>query len=286
MPIDQKRINGPEVTIPYEILYDSNINKVETNDKVLENREDGRTLNEHRKMFVKTGIVSQAKGSAYIEMGKTKVVCSVFDPREIPNKTEYSVQGELFCEFKFAPFSCSKRRIHQQDAEEKEYSLIMQRALEPAVCRHEFPNFQIDIYALVLDNDGSSLSAAIMAASLALANASVPMFGLVTAATAAIQGSTILLDPTDKEEAICSISKVISEEPQNHGIIMQAILPQHTQVSEFFAIGSLDLDCIKSVVDTLTAASKEICPVMQQCLVKSVIKCIKTKGHDEMEAVK
>lgn len=67
-------------------------------------------------------------------MGDTKVVCSVFDPREIPNKIGYSIQGELYCEFKFSSFSCSKRRIHQQDSEEKEYSLILQRALEPAVC--------------------------------------------------------------------------------------------------------------------------------------------------------
>lgn len=83
---------------------------------------------------LKTGIVSQAKGSAYIEMGDTKVICSVFDPREVHNKTGYCVKGELFCEFKFAPFSHRKRKLHQQDAEEKEYSLILQRALEPAVC--------------------------------------------------------------------------------------------------------------------------------------------------------
>lgn len=67
-------------------------------------------------------------------MGDTKVVCSVFDPREVPNKNGYSVQGEIYCEFKFAPFSCQKRKIHQQNAEEKQYSLILQRALEPAVC--------------------------------------------------------------------------------------------------------------------------------------------------------
>ena len=68
-------------------------------------------------------------------MGQTKVICSVFDPREIPNKNNYSVQGELFCEFKYATFSTAKRKIHQQDSEEKEYSFVMQRALEPAVCR-------------------------------------------------------------------------------------------------------------------------------------------------------
>lgn len=92
----------------------------------------------NNKLFIsviKTGVVSQAKGSAYIELGKTKVVCSVFDPRDIPNKSGYSLHGNLYCEFKFASFSCDKRRIHQQDAEEKEFSLIMQRSLEPSVCR-------------------------------------------------------------------------------------------------------------------------------------------------------
>lgn len=84
---------------------------------------------------VRTGVVSQAKGSAYLEQNNTKVVCSVFDPREIPRKSDYSVNGELYCEFKFAPFSCIKWRNHQPDAREKECSLILRRALEPAVCR-------------------------------------------------------------------------------------------------------------------------------------------------------
>jgi len=49
--------------------------------------------------------------------------------------------------------------------------------------QQEFPNFQMDVYAIVLDNGGSALAAAITAASLALANAGVSMFGLVTASS-------------------------------------------------------------------------------------------------------
>ncbi|CAG5081819.1 Similar to exosc6: Exosome complex component MTR3 (Danio rerio) [Cotesia congregata] len=135
MPVDQRRINGPEVTVPYQIYVDSTSSKTENPEKFLKNRKDGRQNQELRKIFIKTGVVSQAKGSAYIELGKTKVICSVFDPRDVPNKSGYSCHGNLYCEFKFASFSCAKRRIHQQDAEEKEFSLIMQRSLEPAVCR-------------------------------------------------------------------------------------------------------------------------------------------------------
>lgn len=35
---------------------------------------------------LKLNVISKAKGSAYIEMGNTKVIVSVFDPREVANK--------------------------------------------------------------------------------------------------------------------------------------------------------------------------------------------------------
>ncbi|XP_024887612.1 exosome complex component MTR3-like [Temnothorax curvispinosus] len=276
MPIDQKRINGPDASTPYDIYIHSEV-KEDGIQPGAPKRHDGRSNKELRNIFVKTGIVSQAKGSAYIEMGDTKVICSVFDPREVPNKTGYCVQGELFCEFKFAPFSHRKRKLHQQDAEEKEYSSILQRALEPAVCLQEFPNFQVDVYATVLDNGGSALAAAIMAASLALANAGVPMFGLVTASTVGICDRTYLVDPTDAEENFCS-TKAVPGTPDDHGIIVQAALPQHGQISEMFVIGSIDMDTIERSMDLLNDTHKDICPILEQCLVKTVFKAFRPSG--------
>lgn len=97
-------------------------------------------------LVMKIGILSQAKGSAYVEYQNTKVICSVFDPREIPNKSEYSVNGGLYCEFKFASFSTQKRRGFIRDAEEREYSVHLRRALEPAVMRVSFYYYKIHIY--------------------------------------------------------------------------------------------------------------------------------------------
>lgn len=274
MPVDQKRINGPDASTSYEIYVYSETKDNEMQRNVSK-RHDDRSDNELRNIFLKTGIVSQAKGSAYIEMGNTKVICSVFDPREIPNKTGFCMQGELFCEFKFASFSHRKRKLHQQDAEEKEYSLILQRALEPAVCLQEFPNFQVDVYATVLDNGGSALAAAIMAASLALANAGVPMFGLVTASTIGICKGTYLVDPTDIEENFCS-TKAASDTTNDHGIIVQAALPQHGQISEMFVIGSINMDTMEYSMDLLSKAHKDICPLLEQCLVKTVFRTFRS----------
>lgn len=50
MPVDQKRINGPEVSIPYCIYIDRSQKTIEPQTSLLEKREDGRELNELRKM--------------------------------------------------------------------------------------------------------------------------------------------------------------------------------------------------------------------------------------------
>nr|CAI5838096.1 unnamed protein product [Callosobruchus analis] len=278
MVIDHKRINGPEDTLPYQLFI--KLNRQSLSEKYKElvqngKRQDSRTPLEHRKIFIKTGVVSQAKGSAYIEVEKTKVIVSVFDPREIPNRQDYSLKGEIYCEFKFAPFSCEKRRLHQLDAEEKQYSQIMKKALEATVCRHEFPNFQVDIYALVLHNDGSALSAAITAAGLALSHAGVPMYDLITSVSLGIQKGTVLIDPTSKEEEICRSPFVKEQENNEHGLVLISMLHTHSQVAQFYQTGSISPEKLSQLIETLEKACADIVPVIQQCLVKHVIKTIK-----------
>ena len=77
---------------------------------------------------LKTGLISQANGSAYIETEKTKIACAVsvleehlttcgilifhinrYGPRQSKSST-YHEKGKLNVEVKFAPFSCAKRR--------------------------------------------------------------------------------------------------------------------------------------------------------------------------------
>eukprot|EP00058_Branchiostoma_floridae_P000625 XP_002586113.1 hypothetical protein BRAFLDRAFT_109996 [Branchiostoma floridae] len=101
------------------------------------------------------GVVSQATGSAYIEMGQTKVIAAVYGPREIARREEFTMKGRLCCELKFATFACRRRRQHIQDNQEKDGALIVLQALEPAVCLDRFPKSQVDVYITVLQDDGS-----------------------------------------------------------------------------------------------------------------------------------
>lgn len=46
-----------------------------------EGRIDGREHKEMRSALFKTGVVADASGSAYVEIGETKVICSIRGPR-------------------------------------------------------------------------------------------------------------------------------------------------------------------------------------------------------------
>ncbi|XP_055702974.1 exosome complex component MTR3-like [Phlebotomus papatasi] len=280
MPIDYRRNNGPESSVSYQLHTNTYLLNYEGKLKILlgegNSRKDGRKLNESRKIFVKSGIVSQAKGSAYIEIGATKVIVSVFDPREIPKQSKYSIHGELYCDFKYSPFSCFHRKSQQTDNEEKSLAQALKRALEPAICRHEFPNFQVDIFANVLEDDGSALAAAITASGLAVADAGIPMFDVLTATNVGILEDKILMDPTRQEEEL-SLSTCC---PGEHGIITLARMATHEQISEIWQTGNLKMKTLQEAIDHLVQANKTVVPIIQQNLIERVNKFIEEKSSD------
>lgn len=89
MPFDQKRVNGPESSFSYRQFVEC---KDDVEQKSFDGgkRSDGRKMQEHRKLAVQLNSISRAKGSCYIENGNTKVICGVFELREIPRSTRYA----------------------------------------------------------------------------------------------------------------------------------------------------------------------------------------------------
>ncbi|XP_064597592.1 exosome complex component MTR3-like [Liolophura sinensis] len=276
MPGDSRRIAGPEETQnPYSFVKD----KGDGEQFLLLNKEklraDGRATDKVRPVFLKAGVISQAKGSAYIELDKTKAICAVYGPREVIKKEDFSMKGQLTCDFKFATFSCRYRRQHQQDNEEKDLSVLLLEALEPAVCLHKFPKAQLNIYLTVLENDGSVLPAAIMCASVAIADAGIEMYDLVTACSARISGKNILLDPSDAEEYR---SQHTATEGLESGSLTLGILPSLNQVSALSSKGEIQFETIEKAIKQCTDCCHKLYPVMQECLVKAVKAKMSEKG--------
>ena len=59
---DGKRLAGPANSLPYSVYQVKEEGSQESR-----KRSEGRQDNAHRKMFLSTGVISRAKGSAYIE---------------------------------------------------------------------------------------------------------------------------------------------------------------------------------------------------------------------------
>lgn len=99
-----------------------------------------------------------------------------------------------------ATFSVPERKSPSPGRREIELSNAIKRALEPAIFIEEFPRTAIDVYTYVLEADAGTRCASICAASLALADAGVPMRDLVSAVAAGKVKDQIVLDLTKEEE--------------------------------------------------------------------------------------
>ncbi|KAK4411474.1 Exosome complex component RRP41 [Sesamum angolense] len=146
-------------------------------------RLDGRRPMEMRQLRAEIGVVSKADGSAVFEMGNTKVIAAVYGPREVR------------CEYSMANFSTGDRmRKPKGDRRSTEISLVIRQTMEACILTNLMPRSQIDIFVQVLQADGGTRSACINAATLALADAGIPMCDLVTSCSAGYLNGTPLLD--------------------------------------------------------------------------------------------
>ena len=166
-------------------------------------RLDGRKADELRPVKLEVGILPNADGSAYIEHGKNKILVGVFGPREMhPKHLSLSDRMVLRCRYHMAPFSVQERKSPAPSRREVELSKVIRESLEPSVFVDLYPRTGIDVFIEVLQADGGTRCAAITAASLAIADAGIPMRDLVVACAAGKIDDTVVLDLMDTEDKV------------------------------------------------------------------------------------
>ena len=164
-------------------------------------RSDGRKVNETRKVTIKAGVLKNASGSAYIEFGGNKILAGVFGPRDVhPKHMSNPDTGILRVRYHMEPFSVDERKKPAPSRREIEISKVITEALRPAVMLEKFPRTALDVYLEVLQADGGTRCAALDAASVAIADAGIPMRDLVCAFAAGKAADTIILDVNNEED--------------------------------------------------------------------------------------
>ncbi len=157
-------------------------------------RLDGRGFEELRPIKIEVGVLKRADGSCYFELGENKVIAAVYGPKEMhPRHAQDAKMAVVKFRYNMAPFSVDDRKRPGPDRRSVEVSKVSREAFEPVIMREFYPKAAIEVYVEILQSDAGTRTAGINAASVALADAGIPMKDLVSSvAVGKIDGQVVL----------------------------------------------------------------------------------------------
>jgi exosome complex component RRP41 len=218
---------------------------------------DGRRIDELRNISIKVGVLKNADGSAYIEFGKNKILAGVFGPRDVhPKHMANQDSGILRCRYHMSPFSVTERKNPAPSRREIEISKVIKEALQPSVILKDFPRTVIDVFIEVLQADGGSRCAALDAASVALADAGIPMRDLVSACAAGKVADRIVLDVNNEEDQ------------EGQADMPVALMPNVGKITLLQLDGMLKPEEFKTCMQTALVGCKRVYEVQRKALME------------------
>lgn len=164
-------------------------------------RIDGRAVDELRPIRIEAGVLNRADGSAYLEWGQNKILAAVYGPREAhPRHMQDPARALVQCRYNMAAFSVSDRKRPGPDRRSVEISKVISEALTFVVFKEQFPRTSVDVFIEVLQAEAGTRCAGLTVASVALADAGIPMRDLVASCASGKVEDTVILDPGKEED--------------------------------------------------------------------------------------
>lgn len=184
-------------------------------------RIDGRTAEQHRPIKIEAGVLHNADGSAYVEIGKNKVLAAVYGPREChPRHLQNPEKAIVQVKYNMEAYSVSDRKRPGTDRRSIEISKITAEALERVVLTELYPRASIDVYIEILQANAGTRCAGLTAASVALADAGIPMRDIVPAIAAGKADGNVLLDLNKEEDNYGQADVPIAIMPSTDEIVL------------------------------------------------------------------
>lgn len=196
-------------------------------------RLDGRKPEELRPIEIQAGVLSNADGSAYIEWGGNKVLAGVYGPRDVhPRHLIDSSKAIVQCKYNMAAFSVGDRKRPGPDRRSIEISKVTSEALEHVIFTELYPRTTIDVFIEVLQANAGTRCAGITVASVALADAGIPMRDLVPSCAAGKIDGTVILDLNKEEDNNGDADMPIAYLPRT-GELLLLQMDGHLKTDEF-----------------------------------------------------
>jgi exosome complex component RRP41 len=212
-------------------------------------REDGRGPKDVRPITIKAGVLHRADGSAYLEWGGNKVLAAVYGPREaVPRHSQDPNKAVVKCRYNMAAFSVDDRKRPGPDRRSTEISKVISEAFENVILTEEFPRAQIDVNMEILEAEAGTRCAALTAAAVALADAGVPMKGLISACAAGKVNDTVVVDLGKAEDNFGQADLPVALNI-NTGEIVLLQMDGHLSTKEFNQALELALEGCRKVAE-------------------------------------
>lgn len=219
-------------------------------------RLDGRRPDEMRPLKIEAGVLKCADGSAYVEWGLNKVMAAVYGPREChPRHMQNPERALVQCRYNMASFSVDDRKRPGPDRRSHEISKIISEALTHVVFTEYFPRTSIDVYIEVLQANAGTRCAGLTAASVALADAGVPMRDLVASCAAGKVSDTVVLDLGKEEDNFGQADIPVGYVPRTGEIVLLQMDGDLTH-EEFDKGLHMAIDACKKIADIQRDALK------------------------------
>ena len=180
-------------------------------------RDDGRRAGEMRPVRIKRNYTSNAPGSALIEMGNTRVLCTASVTARVPPFLHRTGRGWVTSEYGMLPGSTRERKPREErrgrvDGRTSEIQRLIGRSMRAAVDTTLLGERTIWIDCDVLQADGGTRTAAITGGFVALVDAlrwmkkeqlidTLPLLTKVAAVSIGMLDGRAMLDLTYGEDA-------------------------------------------------------------------------------------
>lgn len=217
---ERRRLVGPPNTIIPSIGISSS-----KEDETRSQEQPERAPDELRKFFLKTGIIDNANGSAYLEIGNTIIEVLVFGPR--PIRGSFVERASFSAEVKFLPYitqphesSFNNPSNNQLNAVggnsrtglsniEQRISSYLETSLLPSIVLEKYPKSTIDVFVTIISTEKNTdskssllnlVSWIVNCSSLALVDSGIELKDIVTSGHVKLVNGDTLIDVPDSEE--------------------------------------------------------------------------------------
>ena len=220
-------------------------------------RIDGRKTDEKRNIKIEAGVLKNADGSCYLEIGKNKVLCAVYGPRECRMRhLQDPTKAIITVKYNMETYSVSDRKRPGTDRRSVEISKLISEALSAVVMTELYPRTTIDVYIEILQANAGTRCAGLTAASVALADAGIPMRDIVPAIACGKADGKVLLD--------------LNKEEDNYGQadVPIAIVPSTDEIVLLQMDGNMTREELEYGLDMAFKAAHEVADLQKDALMR------------------